>query len=236
AIFSLPSNLLDVTPLYFFWSAHEAVIFFFVLSGFVLTLPFLKKKIHYGNYIVKRILRIYIPYLIAISFTFVLYFLFSNFDGMENLGAWAKTKWREDPSLIEFLNHLLLIGNFETSNYNPVIWTLVQEMRISFIFPLIVYLVVKFKAKHVMLLGMILSIVACLNVIFEFQDSMGFHTSIFDTLHYIFMFFIGSILAKNKDVLINTFKKLTTKMKWVLLIVAAVLYTYSRGVYILPLL
>src|SRR5699024_6525476 len=96
AIFSLPSNLLDVTPLYFFWSAHEAVIFFFVLSGFVLTLPFLKKKIHYGNYIVKRILRIYIPYLIAISFTFVLYFLFSNFDGMENLGAWAKTKWRED--------------------------------------------------------------------------------------------------------------------------------------------
>lgn len=40
AIFALPSNLLDVTPLYLLWSSHEVVIFFFVLSGFVLTLLF----------------------------------------------------------------------------------------------------------------------------------------------------------------------------------------------------
>lgn len=56
-----------------FWNGHSAVILFFVLSGFVLSLPFFKGeyKFDYSRYLVKRICRIYIPYLIIIMLAII---------------------------------------------------------------------------------------------------------------------------------------------------------------------
>src|SRR5882762_8330002 len=43
---------------------HEAVILFFILSGFVLTLQLnSSSRINYLDYLIKRICRIYLPYL-----------------------------------------------------------------------------------------------------------------------------------------------------------------------------
>lgn len=234
AIFALPGNLLDITPLYFFWSSHEAVIFFFVLSGFVLTLPFLNREIKYFSYLIKRVLRIYLPYMVAVCFTFFSYFLFSKMGNLNGLGTWVQTKWTEDPSVVSILQHFLLLGNFETTTYNPAIWSLVQEMRISIIFPLLVLLVVKWKTKHVIAIGITLSLIGCSNVIFEFQSSAGNHTSLFDTLHYIFMFLIGSILAKNKALLILQYQNYSHKFKVVIIIMAFGFYLYSRVAYMVP--
>jgi peptidoglycan/LPS O-acetylase OafA/YrhL len=44
-----------------FWGKY-GVDFFFVLSGFIISYSTFKKKYHYKNYILNRILRIYIPY------------------------------------------------------------------------------------------------------------------------------------------------------------------------------
>jgi len=48
-IFDNPNDFwfLKYTPLHLFWAGHEAVIFFFVLSGFVLSLQFFKKKLKF---------------------------------------------------------------------------------------------------------------------------------------------------------------------------------------------
>ncbi len=49
-------NLLKYSPLHVFWAGHEAVIFFYILSGFVLALPFYSaKKFQYFPYLVKRV-------------------------------------------------------------------------------------------------------------------------------------------------------------------------------------
>jgi peptidoglycan/LPS O-acetylase OafA/YrhL len=56
------------TPLFAVFAGHEAVMLFFVLSGFVLSLQFLKgKPVDYGSFAIKRIFRIYVPYLIALG-------------------------------------------------------------------------------------------------------------------------------------------------------------------------
>lgn len=234
AIFALPSNLLDITPLYFLWASHEAVIFFFVLSGFVLTLPFLKRNIGYSSYIIKRLVRIYTPYLFAIISTFLAFYIFTSLGSLNNLGSWVSSKWNEMPTVGTILNHIFLIGNYETTTYNPAIWSLVHEIRISFFFPLIVYLVIKIKPGYVIGVGVVLSLIGISNTIFGFQESLGNNVSIFDSIHYTFMFIIGSVFAKYKDELIFFFKNLTTKKKCSLLFIAFGLYLYSRVLYIIP--
>ena len=68
------TNLLfEYGPLRAAVAGSEAVTLFFVLSGFVLSLPFYNNgTFNYGKYVVKRIFRIYIPYLIAILFLILL--------------------------------------------------------------------------------------------------------------------------------------------------------------------
>ncbi len=60
-------NVMTFTPFHLLWEGHEAVYFFFVLSGFVLALPFLgDKEVSLAGYYTKRIFRIYPPYLVAV--------------------------------------------------------------------------------------------------------------------------------------------------------------------------
>lgn len=234
AIFAQPSNYLDITPFYFFWASHEAVIFFFVLSGFVLSLPYHSRKVSYTNYLVKRILRIYVPYMVAILFTFLMFYLFASSGRLEGLGEWISNKWDGKMKLIDFINHLFLIGNYETTTYNPVIWSLIHELRISIVFPLIIFILVRYPQKYILMIGIVLSLIGGLNKIFDFQESKGYHTSFFDSLHYTFMFIIGAVLAKNKDYLINKFHQISKSLKIGLLFLGLTAYLYSRMVFLIP--
>jgi peptidoglycan/LPS O-acetylase OafA/YrhL len=228
---------LNNSPLYFLWAAHEAVIFFFVLSGFVLTLPFINKgKLVYSSFIVKRFTRIYIPYFIAIMCAVIsrIFLDGSNFSG---LGEWINIQWQEPLTLSSIFSHLLLIGNYNTRDLNPVIWSLIQEMRISLIFPVIILLIKRYNWIISISLGLVLSIVSGLNDIFRFEESLGYNNTFFDTLHYTSMFIIGALLAKHLNYLINLYQVFSSKFKWFPLLVfgsSFFLYTYSRFLGILP--
>src|SRR5690349_15794432 len=57
------------SPISFLWSDSAAVKVFFVLSGFVLSLPYYnaeKKHPYYPRFFIKRILRLYLPCLAII--------------------------------------------------------------------------------------------------------------------------------------------------------------------------
>ncbi|CCG46758.1 acyltransferase family protein [Halobacillus halophilus DSM 2266] len=183
------------------------------MSGFVLALPFYYgKKQQYIPFILKRFLRIYIPYLISILLAFLLFALFGK-GGINELGGWFSEKWTGSFELSNFISHIFLIGNYETTNVNPVVWTLIHEMRISIIFPVILWITFKFKPIKVLLLAAFLSIVSGYSSVYGINESLGFHTSYLDTLHYSFMFLIGALLAKNIKTLITHFQKLTKMRK-----------------------
>ncbi|MFB3170669.1 acyltransferase family protein [Neobacillus sp. 179-C4.2 HS] len=73
-------------------AGSEAVTLFFVLSGFVLSLTFYYKgKFSYGEYLIKPIVRIYIPYVTAIVITLILRGNFYT-GNIKGLSYWFNTR------------------------------------------------------------------------------------------------------------------------------------------------
>jgi peptidoglycan/LPS O-acetylase OafA/YrhL len=220
------SKLLTWTPLKVFSNGNNAVMFFFVLSGFVLSLPFLNSgKVIYTPYLIKRILRIYIPYLVGIMIA--MYFSQLPFtNGIEELNGWSK--WTTPLTLSLFTEHIFFIGNTHTDAYNGAIWSLIHELRISLFFPfIVVFLVRKFHWIKIIMVCLVLSSIGLLNDIFEFQVSNGHGTDYFSTIHYLSLFIIGSLLAKYKSDLVRSYQKLNIRLRGGVLLFSFLLYSYA---------
>jgi peptidoglycan/LPS O-acetylase OafA/YrhL len=136
-------RILFSPPIYFFWSGHAAVMLFFVLSGYVLTLPFLKSsRPTYPIFVLKRICRIYIPYVVAMTaaMTLAQFFVAQRIQGLSD---WFHTSWKITAQPQQILDHLILIREFDTAPFNNPIWSLIHEMRISLVFPAMAYVIVR---------------------------------------------------------------------------------------------
>lgn len=216
------------TPIRLFTSGYSAVILFFVLSGFVLSLPFLKKdEVNYFPYLIKRICRIYIPYLIVIVISIILSNIFHE-DNIGGLSDWFNTSWSTLPDKDLIIEHMLLIGNIHSENFNKAIWSLIHELRISLIYPFVVLLIKKIDYKYSLMICFILSMITGLNNIFHFQISNGLRTSYFDTFNYLSIFIIGTLLAIHRNKFINFYKGLTLNKKWLVFVILLIAYNFSN--------
>ncbi|MEM5631476.1 acyltransferase family protein [Bacillus toyonensis] len=107
---SLP-NSIKFSPLRFLWAGGEAVIVFYVLSGFVLSMALYHSKTNYWGYLIKRFVRIYIPYYFWIIITFALFILFSPYE-VAGLRDWFYDRWQGSITKIDIINHIVLLNNF----------------------------------------------------------------------------------------------------------------------------
>lgn len=216
------------TPMRLFTSGYSAVILFFVLSGFVLSLPFLNKdEINYFPYLIKRICRIYIPYLIVIIISIILSNIFYK-DNIDGLSDWFNTSWSTLPNIDLIMEHIFLLGNIHSENFNKAIWSLIHELRISLIYPFVVLLVKKLDFKFSLLVCFILSMITGLNNIFHFQISNGLRTSYFETFNYLSIFIIGTLLAIHRNKFINFYWRLPRNKKWLVLFILIIAYNFSN--------
>lgn len=218
------------SPFRLFVNGHAAVMLFFILSGFVLSLPFLtNEKIQYLPYIIKRIFRIYIPYLIAISIAMLASVLFFQ-DRIASLSEWFNRTWMVWPTINLIVEHIVMIGNVHSNDFDNVIWSLIHEMRISLIFPFVVLLVKRSSSKQIIFICLMLSAIAVLNNRFHFQTANGLQTTYFDTVHYISIFILGSWLAKHSDLLVSRFNRLSVTSKWILFSSCFILFNFSASI------
>ena len=89
----IPVNILKYTPLHLLFAGHEAVILFFVLSGFVLSLPFhANKQGPYASFVIRRICRIYLPYIVSVAAAVIMCRLLSR-GGIPELSPWLNLRW-----------------------------------------------------------------------------------------------------------------------------------------------
>ncbi|USK73533.1 acyltransferase family protein [Peribacillus frigoritolerans] len=217
--------LLKETPLrLFFSSGNESVILFFILSGFVLYLSVNSANFHYSTYLIKRVFRIYMPYLVAISVAILAKMLFSHID-LPFITIWFDKSWTgpDTPSLL--IEHLLFIGQYNTDAYNNVIWSLVHEMRISIIFPVLIVLFVRKKLIYSLFwqLTLIFSSTLCL---YLFGSSVEI-TGILLSFHYSTLFLMGAILAKYRYELFAYTLKMKKPVKIVLFLGAIICFMYE---------
>lgn len=216
-------KLVHPTPLRLLVAGNESVILFFILSGFVLSLPFLQnKRMEYTPFLVKRICRIYIPYVAAIGSAMILCLLFSN-GGIKDLSPWFNLQWTSKPDVALILNHFFLIGNYNVYSYDVVLWSLIHEMRISVLFPLLVLMVGKLNWKVTLIIGIMLGLLGGA-VHLVFKDP---YQSFYKTLPYVLMFLVGLLLAKHRKPISDQYAKLKPSQKTFLLIVGVLAYTYA---------
>lgn len=187
-------NLLIFSPLHVAWLGVEAVWFFFVLSGFVLTRAATRPTFAWGAYYPSRIVRLYGPVLGAIALAWLTYVLIPhNPAGAQPAIASLPTGY----SLTEILHDATLLGG--TSNAIGTLWSLQWEVVFSLALP--AYLLV---VRRYPLAGTIIAVVACL---------LGWANNDPAT-SYLPLFFFGALLAQHWDAVTRTFRFLAARRWW----------------------
>lgn len=220
-----PLWYLVCTPLRIFSAGHEAVVFFFVLSGFVLAIPFLAKPQPYPGFIIKRFFRIWTPYMFAVVLGFACYAAFAG-PLAPGLSLWAQGPWRDSITARTVVDHVLLIGSFKNNAYNPVLWSLVLEMRISILFPLIIWMVKRFDWKTCLGISFVIYLIGRAGAAAGTRGLIPAN-DYFDTLVYVYMFTLGALMAKHIGPLSDVLYRRRSRMfRRLILLGALALYVY----------
>lgn len=220
------------TPLHILWSGTEAVNLFFVLSGFVLALPFLKAPQPYGRYALKRIARIWTPYIVVAITALVLRALLDN-EPVPSLSKWFNDVWVGSISTYDLVGHFLLIPPFDNDQLVPVFWSLVHEMRISLLFSLVMLLVTRAKmpvivvtAVAMSLIGLALALVAAKRPILPMDIALS--------VMFLPLFIMGATMAKHRAQIVQWLQALPKSGRWGLLALGVALYTFPHWAAFLP--
>jgi len=177
--------------LYPFTAGHEAVVLFFVLSGFVLAIPAIRGKgLTYPVFLLRRLFRIYFPYLVALALGVTGAAKFHNHIG---LSAWYTDVWSKPVDWRLVWQHVVFIGQYHYYQFNIAFWSLAIEMRISLIFPLLCALALRLRPSHSLVLAAFISFAGSL--FYYFHPSSE---AIYSTLHFAPLFIVGIYLARQQ--------------------------------------
>jgi peptidoglycan/LPS O-acetylase OafA/YrhL len=182
-------ELLYQSPLGILFASRDAVFVFFIMSGFVLFLPYITPEgpSPYPRYLIKRTCRIYLPYLFALAFAIGMDLL--TYRPLGDIFQKQPIGWTRPFPAWAIWPHILFIGNTPFTVFNPPFWSLIQEMRISILFPLVALLALRLR----LLPGLLLGLAICYGG-FRLPATSSFA---FDTLAYSGLFLIGSLLARH---------------------------------------
>ena len=142
-------NTLHQTPLGILCNGTAALMLFFVLSGFVLSLPFVgnQRPLKLSEFYIKRVFRIYPAYIFAIILAVLLKQFVFDKHGLAPYSNWLNNFWNwtwDKDSPKEIIKTLLLIGpDFKINYIDPPIWSMVIEMKMSIILPFFILIVAR---------------------------------------------------------------------------------------------
>ena len=130
-------RLLDATPLRAVHTGRAPVVFFFVLSGYVLTLSLLRPDAPGPvAFALRRTLRLVLPVAAVVLLSAGLRALFYRGPLPADLGWDARLLWSEPVETSMLLRQALLLGADHRFTLDIPLWSLVHEWRLSLVFPL----------------------------------------------------------------------------------------------------
>jgi len=214
------------SPLRVLVGGHEAVILFFLISGFALSIPFLQPQTpSYFSFLSKRVFRIYVPYLAALTLAIAGAAAFQGHvtNVLPGMPPWFEHTWSEpvDGGLV--LRHIEFLGSYDNRQFNAAFWTLIHEMRISFVFPALFLAVRAMRARGTLALAA--AMLAFTSLISGFGGGDGLAT-----LHYVGLFLIGSLIAQHRDAIAEWYRRLDGSARVALGLSALILFIYGRAV------
>lgn len=141
-----PVDIIANTPLRYVFMGPEAVIIFFVLSGFVLVYPMLHGRgLDLWSYLPRRVLRLWLPSAAAVVLAVVV-ILATHQDPSEVRSLWSKAFSFPTLTASDVVDSFFLITGSPKLN-NPL-WTLRWELLFSLLLPIAVLLVARVRRAH----------------------------------------------------------------------------------------
>lgn len=214
--------ILDSSPLALAWDGGAAVVVFFILSGYVLFQPWLLgKEPAYAAFMVRRVTRIYLPFAVVASLCCL---------SLTYLGAPRfEVGGSEASGALALWHNLLLTGKYNI--LNPPGWSLIEEMRISVVFPLLAVAVRAIPWRISLCLSVFASIaLSRLNN----MDLPYLLTTLGGTARWVMLFVLGAVLAKYRVAIDAWYSRLSNLDKLSLVGVAVLLYSAKFATF-LPL-
>ena len=125
------------------FSGRKSVTLFFVLSGYVLALPYWEgRQQGYAKYLVRRICRIYVPYVGALVLALLVgdHLLYAHLA----LSKWFYYTWHTPFTASLVLRQLIFASSSgNLASINTAFWSLRYEMEMSIVFPLICWVLLR---------------------------------------------------------------------------------------------
>ncbi len=205
-----------------FLAGHEAVILFFVLSGYVLSLPVWTSRMPpYPTYLVRRITRIYLPYVAAMLISAVGCALFFGHH-LQGVSYWYYLTWQQPVTAGMLWNQALMDP---APLLNTAFWSLRYEMQMSLIFPFLCLLMLR--------LGRVsgITLLLAVRIAGSLMNSAGFAQNPYLlTLYYAFFFIAGATLARHRRMLLDLVQRASLPILWALF--GAALAAYFWGAFL----
>jgi peptidoglycan/LPS O-acetylase OafA/YrhL len=218
-------------PIRLFTNGDAAVIIFFVLSGYVLALPFFRgAQPSYPRYLFKRICRIYIPFAVTISIAALLCQAVNVrqcLAGASNWLDWSFGEWvRPGPSAL--FGHFMMTGMKQDIALDPVMWSLVYEMRISLIFPVLMILC---WDTRLALLVTAVTLAGSTTILAAFPEAAhptaikNFWFTILWTVRIAPYFMVGILLSHHSEAIRRVIRYIPARIRLTLMAVPIVIFT-----------
>ena len=167
-------------------------------------MPFFRGGVSPTGFVAKRAARIYPAYWFALIVSIGIYSLSAN------------------PHLTPYsvANFASLLTEYTAQTYNVVFWSLVQEMRLSIFFPLLIVPVAKLHWRWVLAGSVPLVVAGFFGEEFPGGPIIGPISTVF----YAFFFVIGALAAKHIDQLVATVRAMSLRGAALWLGVAVLVY------------
>ncbi len=221
------------TPARLVWSGYEAVTLFYILSGLVLALPWVEGRgLAYKDFAIRRMCRLYIPYVVAIAVAGVLNVAFLRHAFVSGASKWVnEMTWTHPVTLSVIIDHLALIGHHAT--INGVTHTLIWEIRVSLIFPLLILPIMRWGVRGALgLLSLLIALIVGMQLLYGDMGAMGdllisaknqslLNRAAFEvqwTAYYSCFFVFGSLIAARLGEIRLFFARFGSWLSFVLLI------------------
>jgi peptidoglycan/LPS O-acetylase OafA/YrhL len=229
-LYGYEHTLATLPPTRLLWAGHQAVILFFVISGFALFLLFesmAKAGCGWPKFILVRFLRLYPPYLASLLLALLVLNaprLFgvlppANMPIIANGHVTAAT----------LVGHLFMIGIFDVEAINPPIWTLVYEARLCLLFPLIYLVVARGTWSRVGMVAAAWLVVVCSIAAWEYHYVPNLAFPMLRTADLALTFLIGATAAKFRVRIGEWISTRRPSVVAALLVLSVIVFMYSYG-------
>ena len=227
------SGFVRFSPFRLLLNGRSSVIFFFVLSGFVLAYGLLRgdQPTRFVKFALRRLARIYVPYLVAGLIAIGAMIVLSP-SMLPDTAVTFNEMWQSPIDWKTALGHLGLIGTNEANSINTPSWSLVYELRISLLIPALCF----FASRSFCLFLGLSSSAYILNEIVMARLALspvpygatGVAENFLFTVHFAAYFVVGLLLAKAATVRADWLYNMQGRQKTVLILIGGPLLFVFR--------